>query len=237
MFRHDMFRSGLYTKAVLTAVELSSFAAVPSDVGVALEWRTNLDDAAGAQWNVYRRDVTDQNGDASAAQEASLASGQLPDGYFRVNSAPVEAAGPNYYTFRDVSVEGGRWYSYVLGRIFQEGEILFGPYPMLAPASSVPRVPALAQNYPNPFQPRTTIGFSVPVRAGDVTAKTAVCVRVYDVSGRLVRTLVDEPKTPGFYSVRWDATSDAGRRVAGGIYFIRAQIGDYSGSKKTVVLD
>jgi len=237
MFRHDVFRSGLYTKPVLTAVELSSFAAVPSEAGVLLQWRTNLDDAAGARWNVYRKDVTDQSGGAPAAGDALLASGQLPEGYSRVNSDPVEAASPNFYAFRDMSAEGGRWYSYVLGRIFQDGELLFGPYPVLAPASSVPMVPALAQNYPNPFQPRTTVGYTVPVRAGDVAAKTPVTVKVYDVSGRLVKTLVDEPKAPGFYSVHWDATSDAGTRVAGGIYFIRAHIGDYTASKKTVVLD
>ena len=237
MFRHDVSRSGLYTKPVLVAVELSSFAAVPSDAGVMLEWHTNLDDGVGAQWNVYRCDATDQHAGAPATGDVSLASGRLPDGYVRINSSPVEAAGPNYYMFRDVSAEGGRWYSYVLGRIFQEGEILFGPYAALAPASSVPRVPALSQNFPNPFQPRTTVAFSVPVRAGSAAVMTPVSVRVYDVAGRLVRTLVDEPKSPGFYSVGWDATSDAGQRVAGGIYFIRARIGDYSGSKKTVVLD
>ena len=236
MFRHDIPRSGLYTKGVLTAVELSSFAVLPSDAGVILEWYTNLDDTLGAQWNVYRRDVTEHYVNP-AAEEAPLTSGQLPEGYVRVNSRPVEASGPNYYRFKDVSAEGGRWYSYVLGRVYQEGEILFGPYAVFAPTSSVPRVPALSQNFPNPFQPRTTVGFSVPGQAGEVDVLTPVSIRVYDVSGRLVKTLVDEPRAPGFYSVHWDATSDAGQRVAGGIYFIRARIGDFSGSKKTVVLD
>ncbi|MBN1505050.1 MAG: VCBS repeat-containing protein, partial [Candidatus Eisenbacteria bacterium] len=237
MFRHDMCRSGLYTKAVLTAVELSSFAAVPSEVGVVLEWRTNLDDAPGAQWNVYRKDVTDERGAPASAGDTALMAGLLPDGYAKVNSAPVEAAGPNYYVFTDMSVEGGRWYSYVLGRLLEDGEMLFGPYAALAPAGSVPTAPALAQNFPNPFQPRTTVAFTVPVGAGEAGARTPVSVRVYDVSGRLVKTLVDERKGPGFYSVRWDATSEEGGRVAGGIYFIRAHIGDYSATRKTVVLD
>jgi hypothetical protein len=238
MYRHDAARSGLYTKGVLTAVELSSFAAIPSDAGVTIEWYTNLDDTLGAQWNVYRKDVTQQYvSSAGAGQDQVLASGQIPDGYVKVNSAPVEAARPNYYRFTDVTAEGGRWYSYVLGRLFQEGEVLFGPYAVFAPTSAVPRVPSLSQNFPNPFQPQTSIAFSVPAQAAGSSAFTRVSVRVYDVSGRLVKTLVDEPKAPGFYSVRWNATSDAGDRVAGGIYFIRAHIGDYSASKKTVVLD
>ncbi len=238
MFRHDAARSGVYTKPVLTAVELSAFVALPSDVGLVVEWRTDLDDVAGSQWNIYRKDSGARSpGDTEQVSDEAVEGGQALEGYVQLNSDPIMATSPNYYRFTDVTAVAGNWYSYMLGRIHPEGEVYFGPFAVFAPASSVPGAPALSQNFPNPFQPRTTVSFSVPALAAGATARTPVSIRVFDVAGRLVKTLVDEPKASGFYSVYWNATSDAGTRVAGGVYFIRADIGDFSATRKTVVLD
>jgi hypothetical protein len=164
-------------------------------------------------------------------------SSNIPTGYIRVNAKPVQPASPNHYRFVDATALGGRWYSYLLARIVRDGEILFGPYAILVPAATVPLAPALAQNFPNPFQPRTVIGFSVPASKAGASVLTHVSVRIFDVTGRCVKTLVDEPKAPGFYSVPWNATADGGERVGSGVYFLRARIGDYTASKKMVVLD
>jgi len=70
----------------------------------------------------------------------------------------------------------------------------------------------LFQNRPNPFSPETRIAFDLPLPG-------RAELRVYDVSGRLIRTLVDEKRPAGPYSVRWDGRDDAGRAVASGVYF------------------
>ena len=238
MFRHDAGRSGYFVNSILTAVELSSFVARPSQAGVVLEWYTNMDDTLKAQWNVYRKEIS-QAENAAAGVDPGMGSpaGSVPEGYVKVNTEPVEPVAPHRYSFVDPTAQGGRAYSYLLAKVTQNGEIFFGPYAVSVPASSVPFAPALAQNFPNPFQPHTVIAFSVPASKAGSSVLTRVAVRIFDVTGRCVKTLVDEPKAPGFYSFYWNATGDGGDRVAGGVYFVRAKIGEYTASRKMVVLD
>ena len=88
----------------------------------------------------------------------------------------------------------------------------------------------LYQNYPNPFNPMTTIKFSLKERA-------RVSLNVYDVTGQLVRILLDEVRKPGLYGdVMWDGTNDGGRRVASGLYFYRLEAGDYIRVRKMIIL-
>jgi len=78
-----------------------------------------------------------------------------------------------------------------------------------------PRLPAgyaLHQNSPNPFNPRTVIQYEVPSPGGKIALK------IYDVSGRHVRTLVDRTETPGRHQIIWTGTDDRGRLVASGLY-------------------
>ena len=74
---------------------------------------------------------------------------------------------------------------------------------------------ALYQNTPNPFNPATTIRYDVPTGGGRVR------IDIYDVSGRLVRTLVDGAESPGEKSVVWDGTDDRGIAVSTGVSFYR----------------
>jgi hypothetical protein len=92
------------------------------------------------------------------------------------------------------------------------------------------RALALDQNYPNPFNPVTTIRFSVPV-PGEV-----VSLRIYDVAGHLVATLVDDEKVAGTRSVRWDGKDRRGTDVASGVYFYRLITAERTLSRKLVVL-
>jgi len=71
---------------------------------------------------------------------------------------------------------------------------------------------ALYQNYPNPFNPSTTIQYGVP-KAGDVEA------RIFDINGRLVRSLSKGHQQAGSHSLNWDSRSDYGIIVASGTYF------------------
>jgi len=89
---------------------------------------------------------------------------------------------------------------------------------------------ALHQNTPNPFRPNTAVGFDI---AGD---RTPVRIEIYDVTGRLVRTLVNEPLAAGSYETRWDSRDERGQSVAAGIYFYRLVTSDADLTRKMVVL-
>ena len=88
----------------------------------------------------------------------------------------------------------------------------------------------LYQNVPNPFNPTTVIRYDVPAGDGKVT------LRIYDVSGRLVRTLVNDVQTTGRKSVIWDARDNRGQSVASGVYFYRMTAPGFEKTRKMVLL-
>ena len=87
----------------------------------------------------------------------------------------------------------------------------------------------LYQNYPNPFNPSTTLSFYLP-RAEHVV------LTIYDVSGRMVRRLLDEPIGFGRTDLDWDGRNENGVRVGSGVYFYRLQAGKHVFTKKLTVL-
>jgi len=93
----------------------------------------------------------------------------------------------------------------------------------------IPAVTALAGIFPNPFNPVTRVSFSLG-------KKGHVSMRVYDVSGRLVRVLVDEVREAGSYEIVWDGTNNGGRATTSGIYFCRMDAEDYQRTLKMVLL-
>lgn len=94
---------------------------------------------------------------------------------------------------------------------------------------NLPHVLELFPNTPNPFNPETVFRFALP-QAGQVR------LEVYDLAGRHVRTLADGPMTAGRQTATWDGRSDAGERVASGVYFCRLVVGTRELSRKVVVL-
>jgi len=104
-----------------------------------------------------------------------------------------------------------------------------------APGFRMPaRVPvrfALRRPGPNPASSRTRLEFDVPRPGADVR------IRVYDVQGRLVRTVTDSHYPPGYYSETWDLRNAAGTRVAPGIYFCRMEAGAFKETKKIVLVE
>lgn len=87
----------------------------------------------------------------------------------------------------------------------------------------------LGLNYPNPFNPSTTIQFALPEAC-------EVRLDVFNILGQLVRRLVDTDMTAGFHSVVWDGRADDGRAVASGVYFYRLSAGEMSLSRKMLLL-
>jgi hypothetical protein len=96
--------------------------------------------------------------------------------------------------------------------------------------SDVPPRYRLYQNVPNPFNPSTTIRFDVVGDGGHVT------LQIFDVRGRLVRTLLAAPVAAGAKSVRWDARDDAGRSVATGVYLYRLEAPGFTETRKMLLI-
>ena len=88
---------------------------------------------------------------------------------------------------------------------------------------------ALYNNYPNPFNPTTTIDY-------DLSKGGPVDLAIYDVLGHRVRTLVHGHQDPGFRSVSWDATSDLGLSVPGGLYFYQLKTNEGTQTRKMLIL-
>ncbi len=87
----------------------------------------------------------------------------------------------------------------------------------------------LNQNYPNPFNPTTSISFAMP-KDGHVL------LQVYDVTGALVKTLVDQTMRAGNMQATWDGTNLSGNKVASGVYLYRMAAGDFVAAKKMVLM-
>ena len=98
-------------------------------------------------------------------------------------------------------------------------------------SGALPKTYSLSQNSPNPFNPATTISYCVPEGK-----PVHVSVRIYDLRGRLLRTLVDDVKEAGSYSIFWDGRDEKGRRLPSGIYFYRMRTGDFTQTRKMVIL-
>ncbi len=98
------------------------------------------------------------------------------------------------------------------------------PVEISASSTIVPDKIELLQNYPNPFNPSTTITFKSTMRAN-------ATLKIYDVLGREIRTLVDEKLSPGTYNITWNASG-----LTSGAYFYRLQIGSYVETKKLMLI-
>ena len=95
-----------------------------------------------------------------------------------------------------------------------------------------PQVPAhyyVAPNRPNPFNPETVIEFGLP-------AASPVTLRVYNVSGRLVRRLIDEEMSAGVHVVRWNARDSKGSAMPSGIYFYELRARSFAQQRRMVLL-
>jgi parallel beta-helix repeat protein len=97
-------------------------------------------------------------------------------------------------------------------------------------AKELPTVYELSQNFPNPFNPTTTLRYQVPPPGGQVS------IMIYNVRGQLVSTLVDSHVPAGFHSVKWNGVNDRGGPVASGVYFVQMKAPSYLMTKKLLLL-
>jgi hypothetical protein len=106
-------------------------------------------------------------------------------------------------------------------------------------AGELPRAYDLSQNFPNPFNPETTIRFEIP--GGEDTTREQSGTRatrliVFDMRGRRVKILVDRDLSPGRYDIAWDGKNAEGATVPSGIYFYRIEAGPFTSTRKMLMV-
>jgi photosystem II stability/assembly factor-like uncharacterized protein len=188
-------------------VELISFTAEVIEDGVKLEWTT----------------ATETNNQGFEIERASL-SASPSQGWEKIGF--VEGYGtttePRSYSFIDKEV-ATRIYKYRLKQIDFDGSFTYSNE-IQVDVNLTPKEFLLYQNYPNPFNLNTVISYQLPVNSN-------VTLKVYDILGNEVATLVNEEKQPGIYEVEFDASS-----LASGIYLYQLKSGAFFQTNKMVLL-
>jgi hypothetical protein len=144
-------------------------------------------------------------------------------GFVLLDTQPADGTGD--FVYRDTTTHPGGRYAYRIGVNDGDGELLSTVASVEMPGMAV----ALEQNVPNPFNPTTTIRFTLPSRSD-------VKLMVFDATGRLVRTLVDRAEDAGVHTALWDGRDGDGAPVSSGVYFCRMQAGSHVQSRKMVLL-
>ncbi|MFA6470066.1 MAG: LamG-like jellyroll fold domain-containing protein [Bacteroidota bacterium] len=194
-------------------VELFSLTASATSNGVELNWST------ATEQNNYGFEI-----EKSRSQKSEFKSQNTTETWSKAGF--VEGSGttnsPKQYSFTDKNLNAGK-YSYRLKQIDRDGKYQYSQAVEIT-ISGAPKEFALEQNYPNPFNPSTVISYQLPVNSH-------IALKVYDVIGREVATLVNEVKEAGSYSATFDAS-----QLSSGIYFARLQSGDKVQLKKMVLM-
>jgi hypothetical protein len=211
-------------------VELTSFTAKAGDRRVILNWST-ASEVDNQGFEVLRSDE-------KTGRYALLSS-------YETNSK-LEGAGNSShavtYTFTDNSVFNNSMYWYkivdvdVNGIRTEHGPVYAMPHrdkPIIDPViGELPNNFTLYANYPNPFNPNTTIRFDIPdLKEGMINVK----LNVYDITGKKIITLLDGAATPGPYEVKWNGKNKAGYKMPSGIYIYQFISAKYQASRKMLL--
>ena len=150
--------------------------------------------------------------------------GESAEGDFtRITTALIPGQGNtsvfHEYSFIDYHVDNGTEYWYKIEEVSTDAaeSKFYDPIRMLF-QTPTPTAFRLSKNYPNPFNPTTKIRIELPER-------TNVLFKIYDLLGKEVRTLVNEEKSAGIYTVTWDGRDDSGHDLSSGIYISRIVAG------------
>jgi hypothetical protein len=193
-----------------TGVAVSTFFAEVAEDQVIVQWSTT-DPYHLHSFNLYR-----------LTQEWAH-----PRPQHRINEQPFRGTSP--YSYVDKNILPGEVYYYWLEQIDETGASTFHGPAVADLSGLVPTTYQLSQNYPNPFNPETTIRYALP-KDGKVQLK------IFNISGQLVKTLVDGELNAGHYSATWRGRDENDRSVATGIYFVQMQAGDYRQVRKLVLI-
>jgi len=201
-----------FQSIIYVPVELAFFSATDSDGKVILEWMT-VTEANNYGFEIQRKNQVDDEWEKI--------------GFIHGNGT---TATPNKYSFSDHAVSIGT-YSYRLKQIDYDGSFVLTDIVTVEVAP--PKIFSLYQNYPNPFNPETEIRYQIPNLTQTVVI---VELKIYNLIGEPVRTLIKKDQGAGYYSVRWDGKNDQGENVAAGTYIYQLRAGEFIKNQKMLLL-
>lgn len=187
-------------------VELKSFGAMLNNGAVQLSWST----------------ATESNNKGFDVERSSDSKNWKSIGFVPGKGTSAEISN---YSFLDKNEMSGKIY-YRLKQVDFDGTF---EYSSVVEISGNPHSFSLNQNYPNPFNPSTVISYSIP-------SESNVSLKVYDVLGKEVITLVNAKQAAGRYTVEFNSNSVSGAAIATGVYVYKLQAGDFSTEKKMMIL-
>lgn len=214
-------------KDISLPVLLSAFDAVSTPEGVGLRWITQTEQS-NLGWNIFRSEERDGK-------------------YVKINGRLVKGAGdsitPKHYNYVDTEAVYGHTYYYYIEAVDFQGNRERSPILKVVVGKTIkrtlltPLIPhktALLPNFPNPFNPETWLPFQL-------AQDTDVEIRIYDISGQMVKVLDLGYRKSGFYfdrntSAYWDGRDSFGEKVTSGIYFYHLEAGSFRAIRKMVLL-
>ena len=155
--------------------------------------------------------------------------------YVRVNETLVPGQGTSEtrheYSYTDKGLVNGVTYSYKVMDVDLAGTCTaHGPITVTPQATTqLPTEFALSQNYPNPFNAQTIISYAIP-------QDSQVSLKIFNIVGEEVRTLVDSHQSANTYQVTWNGMDADGKLVASGVYFSTLKAGEFSATTKMVFM-
>ena len=198
-------------------VELTSFELLDTrNDGITLQWITESE-INNLGFNLDRKTpITDWSQIASYVTHPEL------QGQGSVSHQTI-------YTFTDNTVHENESYDYRLSDVDYNGNVEYHSLQLMGVSlSNVPQQFVLYPNYPNPFNPVTTIRYDLP-------DDSYVTLTIHDMMGKQIRTLVDGPQVAGNGMIQWNATNDAGHPVSAGLYLYTIEAGEFRQTKKMVL--
>jgi hypothetical protein len=199
-------------------VELISFTAQRTDAGVELNWKTATE-TNNSGFEIFRGIYPERNRRTQNDNEWETI-GFVPG--FGTTTEPKS------YSFIDENVTTGI-YKYRLKQIDFDGSFTYSTE-IEGEVDFTPKEFVLYQNYPNPFNPSTVISYQLPVISN-------VTLKVYDILGNEIATLVNEEKQPGVYEVEFgNVGTSRDLSLPSGVYFYQLKTGSFSSIKKMVLL-
>ena len=161
----------------------------------------------------------------------------------RRNYRYVELVTADYFLSTDIGLDYFRldddngWKDFALKGMLKNG-IVYGDTTItdVEDENNLPKEYSLSQNYPNPFNPVTTIKYAIPNVISTEGRNLKVQVKVFDILGNEIVTLVNEEQPAGNYEVEFNVARDSRPAIASGIYFYKLQAGDFFETKKMILL-
>jgi len=190
-----------HTSPISLPVELTSFTAQTTSEGVRLSWTT----------------ASELNNSGFEVQRSTNQTNWATLGFVRGAGTTTEAQS---YSFVDASASGRVFYR--LKQVDFDGQFEYSN--IIEVNAGVPKTFALEQNYPNPFNPSTAISYQLPVASN-------VSLKVFDMLGKEVATLVNARQEAGAYTVNFNANN-----LSSGVYFYRLQAGNFVQTRKMMLV-